>query len=355
MDEKRINRKAACAGNAGIDIIPRFTNKKVSSVADVIIPGRITHIEGSGIYPGGSPSNTGLAMNLFGIDTIICGKAGNDPFGNMLCSMIDDAGGAGTSAGIVRSDDVYTAWSIIISPAGLDRSILQNPGANDDFGFDDIDFDLLRGCSLLHFGHPPSMKKIYRNNGRELVRIFSAAQGHGMLTSLDMCAVDPSSDAADCDWKAFLEEVLPYTDFFVPSIDELKYMTNAHENEPPAVTAARVRELGASNILIKCGSDGMYFANAGEAAVRSIEDRLELCTGSMDSWIGVSGQAPAKKAKKEVSGLGAGDTSIAAYLSAMLRGCEFRDCIDIALTEGALCVTAEDALSGLLPFDQLSR
>ena len=75
----------------------------------------------------------------------------------------------------------------------------------------------------------------------------------------------------------------------------------------------------------------------------------------MDSWIGVSGQAPAKKAKKEVSGLGAGDTSIAAYLSAMLRGCEFRDCIDIALTEGALCVTAEDALSGLLPFDQLSR
>ncbi|MCI2061196.1 MAG: carbohydrate kinase family protein [Eubacteriaceae bacterium] len=355
MAEEIKKRKAACAGNIGIDIIPHFTNKKAGSVADVIIPGRITHIEGSGVHPGGSPGNTGLAMNLFGIDTVICGKTGNDPFGDMLCRMLDDAGGAGTSAGIIRSDDVYTAWSVIISPAGLDRSILQNPGANDDFGFDDIDFDLLRGCSLLHFGHPPSMKKIYENSGRELVRIFSAAQEAGMLTSLDMCAVDPSSDAADCDWQEFLAEVLPYTDFFVPSIDELKYMTGAHAKEPPEMTARRARELGASNILIKCGSDGMYFENAGEAVIRSIEDRLEISTGSMDSWIGVSGSAPAKKAQKEVSGLGAGDTSIAAYLSAMLRGYDFRDCIDLALTEGALCVTAEDAVSGLLPFEELSR
>lgn len=46
----------------------------------------------------------------------------------------------------------------------------------------------------------------------------------GLTTSLDLVAVDPDSEAAGMDWARILERVLPYVDFFVPSIEELGYM-----------------------------------------------------------------------------------------------------------------------------------
>ena len=346
-------RNAAAAGNIGIDIIPQFKCKESSCFDDVIKPGHITHIEGSEIHPGGSTANTGLAMNIFGTDTIICGKTGNDHFGQMLRNMITSLAGKKAASGLIPDEDIHTAWSVILAVPGLDRSILQNPGANDLFGCDDIDFDTISECSLLHFGHPPSMKKMYSNEGEELTKLFKKAHSNGLLTSLDMCSVDPDSDAGKQDWKKILEHILPLTDFFVPSEDELRYMLKAEKNAAPDALAAEARKMGASNILIKCGSKGMYYSNGDAQAISEIASKLEIPAGSMESWTDANGYAPAKKVKKEVSGLGAGDTSIAAYLSAMLQGLPFEKCVDLALTEGALCVGTPDALSGLLPFEQL--
>lgn len=345
-------RKAAAAGNIGIDIIPLFTCRNASCFDDIIKAGHITHIEGSEIHPGGSPANTGLAMNIFGTDTIICGKIGNDDFGHMLKDMIISIAGEKAAAGLITDDNIHTAWSIILAVPGLDRAILQNPGANDFFGCDDIDFGAISECSLLHFGHPPSMKKMYLNEGEELAKLFEKAHSNGLLTSLDMCAVDPDSDAGKQNWRKLLERILPLTDFFVPSEDELRYMLRTDKGTSPDAMAAEARKMGASNILIKCGSKGMYYSNGDARTISEIASKLEMPAGSMDSWSNANGYVPAKE-QKEVSGLGAGDTSIAAYLSAMLQGLPFERCVDLALTEGALCVGAPDALSGLLPFEQL--
>ena len=55
------------------------------------------------------------------------------------------------------------------------------------------------------------------------------------------------------------------------------------------------------------------------------------------------------------SGTGAGDTSIAAFLAAVLSGREPSSCIALASAEGACCVTAYDALGGLKPLDELEE
>ena len=44
-----------------------------------------------------------------------------------------------------------------------------------------------------------------------------------------------------------------------------------------------------------------------------------------------------------LSGTGAGDTSIAAFIKAMLDGCGPLECIRLAAATGASCVTAYDA------------
>ena len=56
-----------------------------------------------------------------------------------------------------------------------------------------------------------------------------------------------------------------------------------------------------------------------------------------------------------LSGTGAGDTSIAAFLTAMLEGYTPEKCMQLAAATGACCVAAYDALSGLKPFAELEE
>ena len=57
--------------------------------------------------------------------------------------------------------------------------------------------------------------------------------------------------------------------------------------------------------------------------------------------------------EKVLSGTGAGDTSIAAFLTAMLEGDSPENCMHLAAATGASCVEAYDALSGIKPLAEL--
>ena len=102
--------------------------------------------------------------------------------------------------------------------------LFRSPGANDTFTNKDISDDLLNDVALFHFGYPPLMKGMYENGGDELVRLFRRMKEKGIVTSLDMAAVDANSDAGKQDWKGILTKLLPYVDLFLPSVEELCFM-----------------------------------------------------------------------------------------------------------------------------------
>ena len=56
-----------------------------------------------------------------------------------------------------------------------------------------------------------------------------------------------------------------------------------------------------------------------------------------------------------ISGTGAGDTSIAAFLKAVLDGYDPRMAMHLAAGTGASCVEAYDARSGLRSFEELEE
>ena len=104
--------------------------------------------------------------------------------------------------------------------------------------------------------------------------------------------------------------------------------------------------------MIKCGTSGMLLRTAGKETVAGAGSRLEL---NADEWSDQLVFQPSFKADIVRSATGAGDTSIAAFLAAVLSGRKPASCIALASAEGACCVTAYDALSGLKPLDELEE
>ena len=116
--------------------------------------------------------------------------------------------------------------------------------------------------------------------------------------------------------------------------------------------ADQCMELRAKVLLIKCGAPGLYYRTASKEKLEKISSRIELdCL----SWADKEGFEKSYVPDKVLSGTGAGDTSIAAFLSAMLEGYGPEECMHLAAGTGACCVSAYDALSGLKSFEELNR
>ena len=58
-------------------------------------------------------------------------------------------------------------------------------------------------------------------------------------------------------------------------------------------------------------------------------------------------------AREVKSGVGAGDTTIAAFLGSMLKGEPLEKCLQYAVGTGASCVEEFDSITGVMTFEEL--
>ena len=357
-------KKVISAGHVCLDITPVFPQGRTfENVSDVLVPGKLIQMDPASVSSGGSVSNTGLALKILGNDVTLMGKVGNDDFGQMLAQVFSRYG----AGGLLVDKDSATSYSVVLAVPGIDRMFLHCPGANNTFSSEDIPEEALDDAVLFHFGYPTLMEKMYEDNGKEMAAMFRRIKSRGIATSLDLAAVDSNSEAGKRNWVTILGNVLPYVDFFVPSFEEICFMLDRplYErlvSERTDMTAdmdfeAEVKPLadklmamGCKTVLIKCGISGMYYRTAGKELLAQTGERLGL---DPEAWADREGIQPCFKADIVLSGTGAGDTSIAAFLTAALNGERIEDCVTIAAAEGACCVTAFDALSGLKSIEEI--
>ena len=436
--------KVVVAGHICIDITPMFPEAAGSAAGipapkTILVPGTLTRVDGVDIHAGGVVANTGLAMMLFGMDVSLMGKIGKDAFGSMIFDLLRERATTygnphDIADGMIVSDKTTTSYTIVIAPPERDRLFLHDPGANDNFRLADLDFETVRSSRLFHFGYPTLMTSMFRENGRELIEMFRAVDTEGVMTSLDLAAVDEQTEAARADWKTILQNLLPYVDFFMPSYEELARMLDRESlerlrarsrggditealsiEEDVALLAERMINMGAKVVLIKCGAKGFYYRTADDAHMQTLakkytSTRAETVNantpvtaktpvlantqvtadtpshantpatantpvtadtssqahspphantmaidGSLSGWSNRAGFEKSYAPEKILSGTGAGDTTIAAFLSAMLQGYPFERCIQLASATGASCVEAYDALGGLKTFAELEK
>ena len=360
-----MRKRAICAGHVCLDITPAIPDTGARRVQDWLRPGKLVDIGAAVVSPGGSVSNTGLCMKKLGADVSLMGKVGADALGGVLATLFQ---AQGVEDSLIRQPDVTTSYTVILALPGLDRIFLHHSGANHAFYADDVPWAEAQDAALIHFGYPTVMRSMYENGGEELLRLMRRAHEAGMATSLDMSSIDPDSEAGRVDWADLLARVLPHVDFFEPSAEELCFMLDREAfrawrrragdgdvcecltPEDIGPLAERCMALGAKVLMLKCGAPGMYLRSAPPAALAGISPRLEL---DCAAWGGRAFFEPSYVPDRVVSGTGAGDTSIGAFLTAVLNGCDPEWAMHLAAAAGACCVAQADSLSGIPSLPEL--
>lgn len=367
-DTAEFTTEVVVAGHICVDVIPGL-DAVAGGLGTLLVPGKLVECGPAVVSTGGAVSNTGLALHRLGVGVRLVGKVGGDAFGRAALELLS-AHGPELARGMIVAPGEHTSYSVVLSPPGTDRIFLHHPGANHTFGADDIHETQLRGARLFHFGYPPVMKRMYADEGRELADIMRRGKECGLATSLDMSRPDPDTDAGRADWPRILERALPHTDIFLPSVEEIIFMLDRGlyeklESEHGAADmirgvdrallgriADRIIELGAAIAVIKLGAFGLYMkTTADKSRLSSIGNNI---TADPEAWAGRDLYGPCFEV--EVAGAtGAGDSTIAGFLAATLKGLGPEQTLTTALATGACSVEKSDATSGIPVWEGLQE
>ena len=324
----------AIAGYTCVDLIPDFKKTEcVTSLSNLFKPGKLIEIDGINVVLGGVVANTGLAMKKFNKKIFLNGLVGDDFMGKIIKEEFEKYN---ISEGIKTTKKAGTAFSIVLAPPGVDRIFLESPGCNQIFDTSSINFEAISQSKVFHFGYPPLLKQFFLNNGSQLVEMFSKIQKLGVVTSLDFSLPDPESESGKINWPEVMKRILPYTDIFVPSLEEalqimmpLKYaeIQTAFENTEMVyqIPTQLIREVGkmiinsgVKIVLIKAGERGAYLLT-GDVTPINEKMGINLPAGNWnfrELWC----EAYHADKLKIINTNGAGDTAVAAFLSAIIDG-----------------------------------
>ncbi len=356
------------AGHLCLDMFPRFeTEIATGRIGDILRPGTLVNMGGMAFGTGGAVSNTGIAMKIFGCRVAFVAKVGDDPLARITREVIQKHG---STEGLSVSPSSDSSYSVILAPPNIDRIFLHCPGANDEFTAADLNQTVLERARLFHFGYPTLMRSMFADGGEELTRILRQARAAGLTVSLDTSLPDPTSPAGKADWRRIYEKALPYVDLFLPSIEETFYTLHPREYlerkeqaggqelidhirpEEFSRFAEEYLQLGCRIAVIKAGHNGWYVKTSGR---QRLQELGRAHPADPAAWADRELWCPAFVVEKIASAAGSGDSSIAGFLTALLKGHSLEECLKLANAAGAMNLRALDTLSGLSSWGQLQE
>lgn len=368
-DENSRALRVWVAGNAVLDITPVFPASSAdrNDFRDELVPGRLIPMNGVDIHAGGACCNTGAALRFYGFDVEISAGIGCDAFGDILSGLIQKCG---LSGNLTRMEGANTSYTVVLAPPNTDRIFLHDPGAGDYFDSSHVPEIPAESPALFHFGYPPLMRKMYEKTGEETVRLFRRFSSHGIPTSLDMAMVSGDSPAASVDWTAIFKRLLPFVDYFLPSLEEICFFIDPNRyhqwkkrcgengnipedlsiSEDIAPLAEQLLTLGAGVVVVKCGAYGIYYRTADKKRLTETAKRIGR---SADELCDQAGFVRAFRADHLVSANGAGDAAVAGFLAGILRGHSLEESVRLGAASGACSVGGYDAVGSLLPIRAL--
>ena len=221
-----------CVGLTTLDITVRPVESLPDGEAGQIV-------EKIALSPAGTAGGTAYVAQTLGLRTALSSAVGDDPQGQIVRSMLEDAG-VDTSMLAVDPHWPTSTTVLPIRPNG-DRPNWHMMGASVFAPVGDAELAALDRTRNVHWagvGFPGTMGK-----GADFLE---HAQARGAFTTCDLIA---PTEAAQTD----LDALLPHVDLFMPSLAELRELARTDD---PVEGARRFMARGAKGCLVKLGGDG---------------------------------------------------------------------------------------------------
>lgn len=250
---------------------------------------------------GGLAGVTAIVCSRLGGSAAFVGRLGRDSFGDFLLSKLSE--NRVDVSGVRRVDDCRSSATVVLISEDGERTFLHHMGTNAETCEEDMDFGVVGGARVLHWGGPAITPKL---DGAPMGRVFEKARSLGVVTSMDTCY-----DGAGR-WLPLIEPSLPHLDIVFSSLEEARNYTGRDAVED---IAGFYLSYGVKTAVIKLGGDGVYARTAEGLEVRLPAHRVPV-----------------------VDTTGAGDASCGGFLYGFLQGWDLEKCARLANAVGGLTV-----------------
>ncbi|MGI6152917.1 MAG: carbohydrate kinase family protein [Christensenellaceae bacterium] len=242
-------------------------------------------IEDMQMIPGGDAANSSIALRQLGKNVSLTAAVGDDTFGDYLLAEFARLG-IDTSH-ISTKPGVITGVALVLVNNAGERTCVCTRGNNRELSVADFDRSLFAsGARHINvsslFGHP----KLEQGG---LAGLLAQAREAGLVTSAD---VGHDRNRRGFPW---VKEIIGQLDYFFPSYEQAVLLTG--ERDPKRQAAFIASHTGERTVIIKMGGEGCFVHEPS----------------------GKEYMIPAFKADA-VDTTGAGDTFVAAMISALLDG-----------------------------------
>jgi sugar/nucleoside kinase (ribokinase family) len=192
----------------------------------------------------GAGGTAAIAAAKMGLKTLAVAGVGEDLMGDWVLQRLQHFGV--DTSGVQHKAEWKTSSSIVTVRADGSRPALHMLGATKDFFVDDAMIPRVIDATVFHIGGVGLMTAM--DQGQNAV-VMKAAKAGGAITTVDVFAGSPKDLPA-------IASVLPYTDYFMPSIEEATALT---EKTDMADSAKVFLDMGVKACVFTLGGDGAYY------------------------------------------------------------------------------------------------
>lgn len=233
--------------------------------------GGVDFIEDIRLTVAGTAGGTVIDTAKLGLKSLAVGAVGDDEKADWVL-MTMQKHGIDTSA-MQRIRGVPTSATILnVRPNG-ERPALHVRGASDHFDVPALMYDQVFASPIIHLGGTGLLKRL---DGPASLTLLKEAKRRGRTVTFDLIA-------ANAETAKIVEPLLPYIDYFMPSIEEAKDMSGQGSAED---CAKFYLDRGATCCVFTLGGDGAYYAHKDGTRMKSpaYEIKVVDTTGCGDAF-----------------------------------------------------------------------
>ena len=275
--------------------------------------GNVDFIEEIRLTVAGTAGGTVVDTAKLGLKSLAVGAVGDDEKADWVLMTLAKHG-IETSA-MQRLPGIPTSATILnIRPNG-ERPALHVRGASDHFDVPAAMYDQVFDAPIIHLGGTGLLKRL---DGPASLTLLREAKRRGRTVTFDLIA-------ASAETIKIVGPLLPFIDYFMPSIEEAQDMSG---ELGPADCAKFYLDRGAACCVFTLGGDGAYFAH---------NDGTRLKVPAYDI--------------KVVDTTGCGDAFDAGFITALHHRMDVETSLRFAQASAALVATGLGSDAGIVSFD----